>query len=87
MCIKHNSRVKRKRKLKIALIFIYNNSMKFEKWGEDVLKINTKELLSEGLSGFTLKMIAITAMFIDHVSYLGVPSGSDFEWIIRFIGL
>lgn len=38
------------------------------------------------LSAFTLKMIAITTMTVDHIALVFVPAGSLMYWIMRLIG-
>ncbi|GAA0371873.1 TraX family protein [Alkalibacterium iburiense] len=49
-------------------------------------KIKNSEALGSGLTSHSLKMIAITAMFIDHFSYLVAPTQTPLEWILHFVG-
>ncbi|WP_161879000.1 TraX family protein [Alkalibacterium sp. MB6] len=50
--------------------------------------IKEKQLSYEraGISVHALKMIAITAMFLDHISYLLIPSDTPMNWGVHFIG-
>lgn len=43
-------------------------------------------LLDKGISSNMLKLIAMGAMFIDHLSYIAVPSNTPQEWMVHLIG-
>lgn len=58
----------------------------FREEGKLVQKIKNNESLRSGITSHSLKMIAITTMFIDHFSYLVSPANTPLEWLMHFIG-